>query len=105
MVSQYPEVRRVLVAKQKAIARQRSVVMEGKDIGTRVLPKATLKIYMDSDLVVRAKRKWQELVARGKKISLKKVEEGIIKRDTREMTRKVDPLRKAKGAWEIDTSN
>ena len=105
IVSQYPEVRKVLVERQKKMAENQSVVMEGRDIGTRVLPQASLKIYMDADLEIRAKRKLEELLKLGKKVSLEEVKEAILKRDRREMTRKIDPLRPANRAWILDTSD
>ena len=105
IVSQYPEVRKVLVEKQRKMAENQSVVMEGRDIGTRVLPQASLKIYMDADLEIRAKRKLEELLKLGKEVSLEEVRKAILRRDEREMTREVDPLRPAEGAWILDTSD
>ncbi len=104
IVSQYPEVRKVLVAKQREMAKNQAVVMEGRDIGTRVLPMATLKIYMDADLEVRARRKLEQLKILGEKNSLEEVKKAILKRDEREIKRKIDPLRPARGAWMLDTT-
>lgn len=104
IVGQYQRVRRRLVSLQKKISRNNDVVMEGRDIGIRVLPRADLKIYLDADLDTRVKRKRKQLSGMGKRLLNKEVREGIIKRDQREMTREVDPLRPAKGAWILDTS-
>ncbi len=105
IVSQYPEVRKKLVELQRKIAKGQAVIMEGRDIGTKVLPKANLKIYMDADLESRAKRKLAQAKLLGENLDLKSVKEAILKRDTREMTRKIDPLRPAKGAWILDTTD
>lgn len=105
IVSQYAEVREVLVKKQREIAESRSVIMEGRDIGTRVLPKASLKIYMKASLEARAKRKQNQLSLLGERLSLEEIKKAIIKRDNREMKRKIDPLRPAEGAWKLDTTD
>lgn len=105
IVSTYPEVRDKLVSMQKEMAKKRSVIMEGRDIGTRVLPDADIKIYMDADIGERAKRKQSQFEGMGEKVSYREAKEEIESRDNREMTRKVDPLRPAEDAWVIDTTN
>lgn len=105
IVSTYIGVREVLVAMQQNIAAGEDVVMEGRDIGSKVLPGAQLKIYMDADEEVRTKRKWEYLKKRGEKLTLAQVKEDLAKRDRREMTRQVDPLKPAKGAWRFDTTD
>ena len=103
-VAKNPQVRTVLVKKQQQIAEKNSVVMEGRDIGLRVLPKADLKIYLTASLTERAKRRHKELLSRGEEIDYKIVEEKIAQRDEKDMNRKTDPLKKAIDAWELDTS-
>lgn len=105
IVSSYAGVREVLVEMQRNIAAGEDVVMEGRDIGTRVLPKAELKIYMDADAKTRARRKWRWLSKMGDEVELSEVEENMNKRDRREMSRKIDPLRPAEGAWQLDTTD
>jgi len=104
VVSQYPQVRKVLVRKQQEMARGKGVVMEGRDIGTRVLPEADLKIYLDAEINQRVERKKGQLDNLGQKLSIRKVRKGIMTRDKREMTRKIDPLRPAEDAWVLDTT-
>lgn len=104
IVSQYPVVREVLVFKQQAMAHDNNVVMEGRDIGTRVLPKAQLKIYLDARVEERVKRKQGQLARLGSKQSKTDVREALVKRDKREMSRKTDPLRPADDAWIFDTT-
>lgn len=104
VVSQYPEVRKTLVGLQRQISNHKDVVMEGRDIGTRVLTSAPLKIYMFADLQERVMRKRKQLAAAGSKLTKKSIETNITTRDNREMTRKIDPLRPARGAWKFDTT-
>jgi cytidylate kinase len=104
VVSTYPGVREVLVQLQRILADDSDVVMEGRDIGTNVLPEAQLKIYMDADVEERVERKWRYLKAIDKKISRVQVKSDLIKRDDREKNRAVDPLRPAEDAWIFDTT-
>ena len=96
--------REVLGKAQQDIADSQNVVMEGRDIGTRVLPEASLKIYMTADLESRAKWKVEQMTTLGQDMSLDEVRKGILKRDNREKRRENDPLRPAKGAWILDTT-
>jgi len=105
MVSQYGKVRDKLVALQREMAKGQSVVMEGRDIGTRVLPEAQLKIYMDADVNERAKRKQRQMREKGEMITWKEAKTDVETRDGREMSRKIDPLRPTRDAWILDTTN
>lgn len=104
VVSTYAGVREVLVAEQQLIANDQAVVMEGRDIGTRVLPEAQLKIYLEADQDERVRRKWKYLEKIGEKQTLDFVKQALETRDMREMTREVDPLRPADDAWRLDTT-
>ena len=105
IVSTYAGVRELLVALQQNIASGENVVMEGRDIGSTVLPNAQLKIYMDAKADVRARRKWKHLTRLGDEVSLEEVKQNMLKRDKREMTRKIDPLKPAKDSKRLDTTN
>lgn len=94
-----------LVRQQQEIAKSQDVVMEGRDIGTKVLPGADLKIYMDAQLNTRVLRRQKQLEELGEKWSFEEVKAHIIDRDTREMTRDIDPLRPAENAWILDTTH
>lgn len=105
IVSQYPEVRKELVKKQQELAENTDVVMEGRDITFRVLPKAQMKIYLDASAETRAKRRHQELLLRGVDVTLEDVYKDLQERDTRDMGRNVDPLHVEEDAWLLDTTN
>lgn len=102
--SQQGCVRTKLVALQRKLADNKDVVMDGRDIGTTVLPNAKPKIYLTASSAVRAKRRYDELTAKGTECDLQKIEEDIIERDNRDMTREISPLKKADDAIEIDSS-
>ena len=104
LVSKYTAVRSRLVAIQKDIGTKNSIVMDGRDIGTVVLPNADVKVYLTASSKVRAKRRYDELVAKGQEADIDKIEEDIIARDHQDMTREVSPLKKADDAVEIDSS-
>ncbi len=104
LVSKYPSVRSRLVALQKEIALTNDIVMDGRDIGTVVLPDADVKIYLTASSKVRAQRRYDELVTKGQDADINKIEEDIIARDHQDMTREVSPLKKADDAIEIDSS-
>ncbi|MEG0491876.1 MAG: (d)CMP kinase [Clostridia bacterium] len=97
-------VRRVMVERQQALAKQQSMLLDGRDIGTKVLPNATLKIYLTASAEVRAARRFAELQAKGDPSTLEEVLADVIRRDEQDMTRKIDPLRPAKDAQLLDTS-
>jgi cytidylate kinase len=108
-VSVISEVRKHMVALQQKMAEGKSVVMEGRDIGLRVLPNAQLKIYLTADVAERAKRRWEQLKMHGKvedsALTFEKVLEETKARDFQDMNRAVDPLRKLPEAWELDTTH
>ena len=104
IVSTYKSVREKLVRMQKKLARENSVIMDGRDIGTVVLPKATLKVYLVCDEEIRAKRRHKELLDKGQSITLEQVREELKERDYRDTHRENSPLMKASDAIEIDTS-
>ena len=104
LVSKYPSARSRLVALQKEIALTNDIVMDGRDIGTVVLPDADVKIYLTASSKVRAQRRYDELVTKGQDADINKIEEDIIARDHQDMTREVSPLKKADDAIEIDSS-
>lgn len=98
-------VRKILRNKQRLLGRNGGVVMEGRDIGTAVFPDAEKKFYLDAKPKERAKRRWKELKAKGQRVSLKKIAEAIKRRDYRDRNRGINPLRKAKDAVIIDSTN
>lgn len=104
-VSSIPQVRQKLVAIQKECGRQRGIVMDGRDIGTVVFPDAELKIFLTADPSVRAKRRYDELKAKGEDVSLEEIERNIRERDRADQAREISPLRKAGDAIELDNSN
>lgn len=104
-ISVHKEVRDKLLELQRRIAASCDVVMDGRDIGTKVLPDAFLKIYLTASSSVRAERRYNELIARGLDADIVEVEKDIIKRDERDMNRAVAPLKKAEDAYEIDSSD
>lgn len=104
-VSAHRRVREKMVALQQALARTTSVVMDGRDIGTVVLPDAEVKIYLTASSKVRAKRRFDELTAKGMECDLVKLQKEIEERDYRDMHREVTPLKKAEDAIELDTSD
>ena len=103
--SVHPDVRIKLVELQRQLASKSDVVMDGRDIGTHVLPNANLKIYLTASSQVRAERRYDELVAKGEECDLDKIELDIMERDTRDMTREISPLRQAEDAILIDSSD
>jgi len=102
--SVYPVVRTKLVQLQQELAKRADVIMDGRDIGTVVLPNADVKIYMTASSRIRAKRRFDELTAKGIECDLDEIEQDIIERDYRDMNRETSPLKKADDAVELDTS-
>lgn len=98
------KVREKLVQLQKELAKKADVVMDGRDIGTCVLPQADTKVYLTASSAVRAKRRYDELVQKGETCDLAKIEEDIIERDHRDMTREISPLKQAEDAVLVDSS-
>jgi len=103
-ISGIKEVRQKLVELQQALARKESVVMDGRDIGTCVLPDANVKIYLTADSHVRAVRRYEELKAKGQECDLVIIEKDIIDRDYQDMHRELSPLRQAEDAVLLDSS-
>ena len=97
-------VRRKLVALQQAMGREKGIVMDGRDIGTVVFPDAELKIFLTASPEVRARRRVDELRAKGQKVSYDEVLHNVRERDRIDETREVDPLRKADDALLLDNS-
>ena len=104
VTSAIPEVRAALLDLQRGLADSADVLMDGRDIGTHVLPDATLKIYLTASADVRAKRRYDELVEKGIDCDLDQIREDIIRRDRQDMTRKTAPLRQAEDAILVDSS-
>ena len=98
-------VRQKLVKLQQEMAASEDVVMDGRDIGTAVLPGADLKIYMTASSRVRAKRRYDELIEKGVECTLADIEKEIIERDERDMNREESPLKRAEDAVLLDTSD
>jgi cytidylate kinase len=99
------DVRKKLVELQQALAKKESVVMDGRDIGTCVLPNANVKVYLTADSHVRAIRRYEELKAKGQECDLNVIEKDIIDRDYQDMHRELSPLKKADDATLLDSSN
>ncbi len=105
LVASHIPVRNKLVKLQKEIATNNNVVMDGRDIGTVVLKKADLKVFLTASVEVRAKRRYDELIALGAKVNLKELEDDIKRRDAYDSSRKYNPLKQAEDAIYIDTSD
>lgn len=105
IVSANKTVRLFLVKQQQEIAKKKSVVMDGRDIGTFVLKEANLKIYLTASSFVRAKRRWEEFREKGIAADLTLLEKEICERDERDMTREFAPLKKAEDAVVVDSSD
>ncbi len=99
------DVRTKLVQLQQKLASEAEVIMDGRDIGTVVLPDADVKIYLTASVEVRAKRRYDELVAKGETWDLEEIKKEIAERDHRDMTREISPLRQAEDAILLDTSH
>lgn len=103
-VSAIAEVRHAMVAQQQKMGKKRGIVMDGRDIGTRVFPEAELKIFMTADLELRAIRRQQELMAKKQMVNLEEIKQNLLHRDQIDTTRKESPLIQAPDAYLIDTS-
>ena len=105
IVSSIGFVRSAMVKQQQAYAKDRGVVMDGRDIGTVVFPDAELKIFLVASAEIRAQRRYDELIAKGEKVSFDEILENVKQRDFLDQTRKESPLRKAEDAIELDNGN
>ena len=103
-VSVHPVVRTKLVESQQKLAQNADVIMDGRDIGTVVLPNAQVKIFLTASSFTRAKRRYDELTEKGMKCDLAEIEKDIIERDYRDMNRETSPLKQAEDAVLVDTS-
>jgi CMP/dCMP kinase len=104
-VSSYKFVREQMVELQRKMASGGGVVMDGRDIGTVVFPNADLKLFMTADPEIRARRRYDELVAKGQTVDLADIRENLIKRDLLDSTREESPLRQADDALVLDNSH
>lgn len=102
--STYKKVREKLLFLQKDIAKKNKVVMDGRDIGTVILPNADLKIFLTASAKVRGERRYKEIIERDERADLQGIIEDIEKRDEQDKNRAISPLRKANDAIEIDSS-
>lgn len=104
LVAKVAEVRDLLLPLQRRLVEGRNAVVEGRDMGTVVFPKAELKVFLTASVEERAKRRWKELSSKGKKVSFREVLENLKRRDKIDSEREVAPLRKTADAVEIDTT-
>ena len=104
VVSAYRAVRQALLALQQNLAKTSNVIMDGRDIGTCVLPNAQTKIYLTASSHVRAIRRYKELTEKGQMCNLEEIEQDIIDRDYRDMHREISPLTQAADAVLLDSS-
>lgn len=100
-----PDVRAQLLDLQRDLAANNDVIMDGRDIGTNILPNAQVKIYLTASIEVRAKRRYNELISKGLDCDLKEIEKDIAERDERDMNREIAPLKQAEDAVFLDTSD
>lgn len=104
-ISVIPEVRQFLLKLQRDIAKENNVVIDGRDIGTVVIPNADVKIFLTADPKVRAKRRYNQLISKGQSTTFDEILELINKRDYNDIHRKISPLKKANDAILVDNSN
>ena len=104
LVSAHAVVREVLLDMQQDVAKAHNVIMDGRDIGTVVLPKADVKIFLTASAEVRAKRRYDELIAKGQKANLAQVLKEIEQRDYQDTHREIAPLKMARDSVKLDTS-
>jgi CMP/dCMP kinase len=104
-VATIKEVREFAVAQQQKMGNKKGIVMDGRDIGTVVFPKAELKIFMTADNAVRVERRFKELYAKNPNITIEEVKANLEMRDYIDSHREVSPLKKAKSALELDNTN
>ena len=104
LVSAHAEVREMLLDMQRDVAKENNVIMDGRDIGTVVLPRANVKIFLTASAEVRAKRRLAEIQAKGGKDSFEKVLKDLQQRDYQDSHREIAPLKQARDAVKLDTS-
>ena len=105
VVAKYPKVREKLLELQRNLAATTDVIMDGRDIGTVVLPDAECKIFLTASSHVRAERRYKELVEKGETCDLEQIEKDIIARDEQDMNREIAPLKQAEDAVLVDSSD
>lgn len=105
VTSAIPAVRAALLDLQRNMAMTSNILMDGRDIGTHVLPNASLKIYLTASSAIRAKRRYDELREKGVDCDITKIEQDIIERDRQDMNREIAPLKKAEDAVLVDSSD
>ena len=103
--SKYKKVREKLLDLQRNLAKTQNVIMDGRDIGTCVLPHADVKVYLTASVETRAKRRYQELQEKGEDCNLEEIAHDIEERDRRDMTREIAPLKQAEDAVLVDSSD
>ena len=99
-----PAVREKLLELQRRLAKEQDVIMDGRDIGTCVLPDADVKVFLTASVRTRAERRYKELKEKGENVNLAEIEEDIRERDERDSTREIAPLKKAEDAVLVDSS-
>jgi len=104
-VGVFPSVRKEMVARQQKIADDKPVVMEGRDIGLRVLPHAQLKVFLTASLEERARRRFDQWKQKGIDVAMEEVIEETKTRDTQDIERATDPLQKLPDSWELDSTH
>lgn len=104
-ISAIPEVRAFLLSLQRDMAKKNNVIMDGRDIGTVVLPDAKVKIFLTASAEIRAKRRYDELVLKGEDVKYEDVLADVIKRDHNDMNREIAPLKPAEDGVIVDTSD
>ena len=105
LVSAHAVVREMLLDMQRDVAKKHNVVMDGRDIGTVVLPKANVKIFLTASAEVRAKRRYEEIIAKGNKANLQQILKDIQQRDYQDTHREVAPLKMSRDSVKLDTSD
>jgi len=105
VTSAIPEVRKKLLELQQNLAKTQNVIMDGRDIGTCVLPHADVKVYLTASVETRAERRYQELQEKGEDCNLEEIAHDIEERDRRDMTREIAPLKQAEDAVLVDSSD
>lgn len=105
VTSAIPEVRKKLLELQQNLAKTQNVIMDGRDIGTCVLPHADVKVYLTASVETRAKRRYHELQEKGEDCNLEEIAHDIEERDRRDMTREIAPLKQAEDAVLVDSSD
>ena len=105
VTSAIPEVRKKLLELKQNLAKTQNVIMDGRDIGTCVLPHADVKVYLTASVETRAKRRYQELQEKGEDCNLEEIAHDIEERDRRDMTREIAPLKQAEDTVLVDSSD